>query len=288
MPSSVNINNLSGPSSTSGYNGVGMECRFDLPLTRVSHLGTRPIIVTGIALYLAGRSASRTITLGVGSARTAAFSLSSAGSASLIGAQSISAGFTNTATSPSTTVGTYSPSGSYYFGRATQSGNTITNFSLGANSSLVGTFNYAEVPTAPFNLVLTPGSGNVTATWDAPTSTGDSAITGYTLQYGTDPSFSTSTEVTTAAGTRTAVFSVSPGNDYYVRVAAKNGLFSLAGAPMSVWSLTASTSVGIAGFRWDGTQEVAIETAVRWDGTQEVALETAVRWDGTQEVALGA
>lgn len=277
------INGFSSPEKVKGYNSSASSCTLYLPSARLSQLGTRPLRINSIALYVSGYGASRTVTFGIGGAVTSSFTVSSAGSASLTSAQSITADFGNTTLTPTTTVGISSTSGTYYLGRSTQSGNTISNFSLGANQSLVGTYTYIQVPVAPYDLSLTAGGGSLSATWSAPADNGGSSVTGYVLQYSTDPTFATFTTRTPSGTSDT--FSVSPG-DYYVRVAAKNAINSIAGGPTSAWSTVASTSAGIGGVRWDGTQEVALTVAVRWDGTQEVDLTTGMRWDGTQEVAL--
>lgn len=163
-------------------------------------------------------------------------------------------------------------------------GNTITGFSGGSGQTLVGTLTYIQVPTAPYDLVLTPGSGDITATWSVPTDDGDSAITGYSIEYADNADFVGSTVVTSATASKT--FSVTGGSDYFVRVAAQNAFYLWSEKPMSEWSAVSSTSAGISGFRWDGSQEVALTVAMRWDGSEEIPITTAVRWDGSEEVPL--
>jgi titin len=55
-------------------------------------------------------------------------------------------------------------------------------------------------PSAPLNLALTPGTTNFVATWDAPSSTGGSAITSYTVTV-VDPDGVTTLLTTAASGT---------------------------------------------------------------------------------------
>lgn len=284
MPTGVAINGISTPTVYTSYIDQPIYCNLKLPLTRQSQLDKRPISITGVALYLSGNGASRTLTAGVGAARSSSFSVANSGSASLTSTKSLTANALDTATFTSTTVGIYLPSGSYHFARAANSGNAIVGFSGGAGQSLVGTFDYVQVPTAPYDLSLSTSGGNITATWTAPTDNGGSSVTGYSIEYADNELFTGSTTVTSA--TTSKVFAVSPGSDYYVRVAAQNSIYSWAEHPTSVWSDVASTSAGISGFRWDGSQEVPLTVAMRWDGSQEVPLTVAMRWDGSQEVAL--
>lgn len=94
--------------------------------------------------------------------------------------------------------------------------------------------------TTPALTPATPAAPSVTATagtsmnvsWTAPADQG-SPITGYTVQYSTDASFSSGVGVIDAAATSTSLTGLSAGATYYVRVAAVNGVGSSSFSPAS-------------------------------------------------------
>ena len=264
MPTST-INGIATPSHTTGYVGAQITCAMDLPLTRASASGVRPIAITGIALYLSGNGASRTVTLGIASRRTAAFSIANNANAVLTSVIPLTTYATalNTAATTSFSIGVYSPSGSYHFGRAADAGNNIVGYSLGAGYSLVGQILYAQVASQPLTLSLSSSGGNIVATWTPPSDNGGSTVTGYTIQYADNSDFTGAITTTSATASKTFV---DPGGTTFVRVAAQNYFYSWPEQLLSPWSTTANISTGptppppgtLSGMRWDGTQEVPI------------------------------
>jgi hypothetical protein len=95
-----------------------------------------------------------------------------------------------------------------------------------------GTGSFAKVtvsctsPNAPTGLTGTPGSGQVTLSWVAPTNTGGSAITDYVIQYRSGSTWNPLNWNTfnheVSPGTRVVVTGLTGGTEYYFRVAAVN------------------------------------------------------------------
>jgi fibronectin type 3 domain-containing protein len=78
------------------------------------------------------------------------------------------------------------------------------------------------LPSAPKNVLATPGAGKIVVTWDAPDSAGTSPITGYSIyrsDNGSQLSLLTTTSANTTAYTDSAVV---PGHSYGYQVVAKN------------------------------------------------------------------
>ena len=77
-------------------------------------------------------------------------------------------------------------------------------------------------PGAPTNLEATPGDGQVTLSWEAPSHIGDSEITGYEYQY--KPASGTFGDTwTPVTGTETTVSGLTGATTYFFRVRAVNG-----------------------------------------------------------------
>ena len=119
----------------------------------------------------------------------------------------------------------------------TSTSTTITGLQTGtsydvriAAKNVIGTGEYVEstvstgatVPEAPQSLTLTPTGGQIKATWTAPSVTGGSPITGYSVQYkvGTSNTWIAWTHSGTA--TTATITGLTNGTEYDVRVAAKN------------------------------------------------------------------
>ncbi len=99
---------------------------------------------------------------------------------------------------------------------------TVAVFVLGvANFSSATTHG---APGAPATLTATGGSSSVTLAWAIPTATGDSAISGYAIDYATDGGNSWGTLVASTGSTATSysVFPLWNGFPYHFRVSAIN------------------------------------------------------------------
>ena len=82
----------------------------------------------------------------------------------------------------------------------------------------------ATTPGVPQSLVLTPtfNGGRIKADWGAPSSTGGSTITGYTVQYKVGTSNTWISWPHTGTGTTSTITGLTNGTEYDVRVAARN------------------------------------------------------------------
>jgi titin len=97
-----------------------------------------------------------------------------------------------------------------------------TNGTSNPSNEVLATPINPGLPSAPKNVVATPGAGKIVVTWDAPDSVGTSPITGYSLyrsDNGSQLSLLTTTGATTTAYTDTAVV---PGHSYGYQVVAQN------------------------------------------------------------------
>ena len=83
----------------------------------------------------------------------------------------------------------------------------------------------ADTKTAPAKMsapTVTGGDKKITVSWTAPDN-GGSAITGYTIKYGTSSSnLNNTVEITNASSTSKEITSLSEGSSYFVQIAAKN------------------------------------------------------------------
>lgn len=124
--------------------------------------------------------------------------------------------FTCTTTNTSCTVTGLTNGTSYSFEVvAAFSGSSAT--SVAQTASVVPAGNPGQVA----NLLPTAGEEEVTLTWDAPSANG-SAITGYTIEYADNSSFTSSATVSSAT-TSATISPLTNGTRYYFRVSATNG-----------------------------------------------------------------
>ena len=106
----------------------------------------------------------------------------------------------------------------YYVRVAAVNTATVGKFTGGVKVVTYGT------PTAPTGGKATLANKSSVVTWSAPSATGGTPITGYTLEYSTDATFATGvTTVTTVAATKTATITgLDINTTYYYRVKANN------------------------------------------------------------------
>lgn len=225
------------PTVSTGYNLDANNVYSDsvaIPAGRLAASGQGPVLLTAASAFMAGRGASRTAYLKVGTAETAGFTIASGSSAAATGSRALSLLVANGA---SLRVECRA-NGAYYFGRG-GSGSTIkASDGFTWAGRLSGTVAYVEVPSAPLAPAATPdpGAASVTLSWAAPSSDGGSAVTGYRVEYGTDPALAAATVGTVGAVLSTVISGLTPGLTYYFRVAALNAVTAAA----STWSVPSS------------------------------------------------
>jgi hypothetical protein len=247
MPYST-INGSSTYSSSAYWNEGSMRTAIDMPLSRISNAGTRPMRITAIGAYISGRFAARTIFYVLNESQVsgnfgipnvwagAHYALAGVGFniADTNATRSLSFGFNNVSGGSVWTSTRYAP------------GRTIfSSFGSSPNTSPVGGFDYIEVPTAPGRPTLSgQTNSSFVMSWSGPSDNGGSGITGYRIQHSTSSNFSsnvTTIDVGTSGVSPRVISGLQPATTYYVRVLAQNRLWgdvgSNAGSP---WSATAS------------------------------------------------
>ena len=132
--------------SNTAANGVA------LPTTgRADSLGNKPILVSTVQVYWAGKGGSRSLRIGIGSQYTGYFTVASDTSANASGFKTLNGIYLNGGNN----VVTIDENGSsgFYFGRKT--GATGTTDPAGTNwGPLSGTVNYFQVPNSPTSLTV--------------------------------------------------------------------------------------------------------------------------------------
>lgn len=242
----VNYPGGSAQSIATGYNLDANNVYSDsvaVPVGRIAASGDGPVLITALSAFMAGRGASRTAYLKIGTAETAGFTIASGASAVSTGSRAVSL---LVADGASLRVECRA-NGAYYFGRG-GSGSTIkASDGYAWAGRLSGVVTYVEVPSAPRTVVATPdpGAASVSLSWVAPSSDGGSAVNGYRVEYDTDPAFGSPTVVSLGVVLSTVVSGLTPGDTVYFRVAAENAVTDAA-STWSVYSSTASAFLGAA------------------------------------------
>lgn len=270
--------------ATGSYTGAPYlrSTGFSVPNGRECANGDKPVRYFRTYAYLGGRGASRTASLRIGSNSTSNFTISSQGSAGSTGWRAITADYKQ---ATSVEVRVY-VNGSFYFGRHNSSGHTHDDLGPGWSGALAGQAEYYEAPTAPQNVTATAEAGTLSVTWEAPSDDGGTAVTDYVVEWADNEEFAgAESETVSASETSLDIPDLAFGKDWFVRVAAVNEV-TTRWSTTSLYSDTASAFMGIAGYRWDGDEEIPFTVAKRWDGEGEVDITVAVRWNGTEEVPL--
>jgi hypothetical protein len=250
MPTNA-INNAVATNSTYSTSNIS-QVASDVALPSISNLGANGnayMQIISMRLGISGRSASRTVRLGVWNTAdtpigtTNAFTVEAAPNASLTAYQNLNPPLLIDRSSISTIrMGFWvSANGSVYFQSDDtsqtvdiefdrDSSNAVTTFVPDpeftfASASLVGDFNYYTVPSAPESISLTAGSSQVGVSWTPPADDGGTAITSYTLQRATNAGFTTGVVNTTGlTGLSTTVTGLTNGTPYFFRVYAVNAV----------------------------------------------------------------
>ena len=244
-------------------------CNVDLtginPATDPS--GVPYIQIYRMALNLSGKDASRTVALGVWTTgnsligKTANFTETAASSASSTGLKTLTTvPLINRSTTSTVRMGFWvSGMGSVYYSadETSQSGinvlsdhsssTSISTFNndatLKSNASLVGSFDYYSLPTAPLSISAVAGTSSATVSWTGPVSDGGTSVTSYTLQRATNAGFTTGLTTTPGlTGTSTVVTGLANGT-YYFRIAAVNAVATAASTTSAYSTATGPITV---------------------------------------------
>jgi len=235
-------------------------------LGTLSQDGSKYIQITGISVAVSGRNAPRTVALGLWDSalsligNTANFSISASVSAVPTQIKNLeSPTLINTTSTTLINAGFWClGSQAVYYQKAEPSTGTsdiiydseantqISNFTnsgtLEAGKTLVGTLEYATVPSQITNAIAYEGNTNATFIWAPPSSDGGSPITSYTVQMATDAAFTSGVVTFTGiTGTSTVVTGLTNGVDYYFRVAAVNAVAAAAGTTGEYSEVNSST-----------------------------------------------
>lgn len=197
--------------------------------------------------YVAGKGATRNVSLQLnGHGATGTVARGAASSANDIGY--IACGFL---VEGGTDTFRITADGAFYYGRG-GSGNTLDNNGTNrSDGALYGQIAYWSAPTAPTAPAVSPsGATGAAVSWSPPTDLGDvAALSGYRLDYSTDPAFPTggvgTVSVELGNVTSYTLTGLTGGSTYYFRVFAEN-IVTTAAASWSLASGSVSLTIGSA------------------------------------------
>lgn len=200
--------------------------QFTLPQANICANGKRPLTVTQARGYMAGRGASRTVSIEFDGTATSNFTANAGSYAVDTGWKSLS----KTYPDQQSAVIRFNSSGDFYFGRAETAGTTYDAVGVTWGGALCGQFQWIEAPGQAGRPSLTINSNDSTAVdieWAAPDDDGGTSITGYRIEYwrADIPSSVSTADVT---GTQTTISGLTAGARYVFRVAAKNSVTTAA------------------------------------------------------------
>lgn len=206
--------------STIGYTGDYVYADGNvMPTVRQAANGSRPLRISRVKACASGRGASRSCVLSIGGTGTSSFTIASAGGAVDTGWKTL----VKQVESGDSLQSKIDADGSFYFGRG-GSGTSYDSVGTPFSGKIYFAIEYAYSPAAPAAPTPVAGSGEVALSWATPSDNGDSAITGYAIEYSTDAGFAGSTVKDVGVVTSDTVTGLTPGATYYFRVAAKNAV----------------------------------------------------------------
>jgi hypothetical protein len=219
--------------SSSAANGVA------LPTTgRTDSKGQKPILVSTVQVYYAGKGGSRRLRVGINTQYTA-WKTVAAGSQAVASGQLTLNGIYLNGGNQVVTIDEDGSSG-FYFGR--QTGSTGSTDGTTNWGRLSGSVEYYQVPNAPTAVSVAQAAleNAVNISWTAPSDNGGTAVTSYSIQWSYNSDFSGSSTVSTGSSATTyKLTGLTYGSTVYVKVAAVNAVAAAAGST-SVQSSSAS------------------------------------------------
>ena len=147
-------------------------------------------------------------------------------------------------------------------------------------AAMAGSYTWSTVATAPGIGTPTVNKQAVTVTYTNSSSNGDSAITGYRMQYSSDNGVTWSTAVTVTGGTHT--FNLVEDTTYKFRVYAVNGVGNSAASV----STAVTTDPAVRGRAYIDGAWRDLTIGKRYDGSAWVELTVFRRYDGTSWVDI--
>jgi hypothetical protein len=214
--------------------------KITIPLGRGSSLSNNPIWVKQVKMYLAGKGASRTVSIVVGSGKTSNFSVANAGTsiaeprAADTDWKDLSYKYSST-TAASIDVG-FNHNGETWFGRYGTTADLKTMW---------GRCFYTQVPTGPTSVSATsPSAGTLKVTWGAPSDDGGASVSGYIVHYSTSSSFASFNSSGVVSSSPFEKTGLTSGTVYYVRVFAVNEIYyNFSNNPTSITSQVANVTI---------------------------------------------
>jgi hypothetical protein len=193
-----------------------------IPNGRQAANGLQPVRITQVGVYAGGRNGAITANVTVGTGQTGNFAMPGGGGGTynVYGLGAAPAYFPGT---QQTTLA-INTDGSLNYGRGSIGGvNIYEGGSLAwSDATLVGDYWYEQVPAAPTMLSATPGpGGTITVQFGGSGDTGDAPITGWFLQYATNPQFNGATTINSSG---TSTITGQPGTTYWFRAAGRNNV----------------------------------------------------------------
>lgn len=236
MPT-IRIQGIDGNQNQQSWSGGDIWANVGAPQGRAIWDGSRPIIIVGLGLYMAGYGGNRTAKVYVansdGSVRSESSWFTAYGSNLADGFYGRSVGWGHgDSRGLAIRVGMVPQSGLLRYGWNGLGGSQVYSGGsvLQNNATLGGAIEYHEAPTEP--RINNPGQASPTQvdlSWQWPVDDGGTAITGYLIQYATNPQFTGYRQLTTNGNTfRTIIGGLNPGT-WYFRILATNAVTAMAG-----------------------------------------------------------
>ena len=231
-----------GPSSGGSWSaGTLYSDGIPLPQGRAMANGSTNAAITALFGYVGGHYNARTISLQLGPALTGLFTVPAQSSNVGTGYHAVGPWLVNGGTTRFSANGPQP--GGLYFGHG-GGGQTVGPGGYVRPGTLGGAYSWIEAPAAPTMLTAVPGeNGTVQVRFTSSPDTGGAAITGWVLQYATNPSFTNASDVNGLSGV--VDLTLTPGTQYWFRAAGRNWVTDASGTYGPWASPIAATTQGL-------------------------------------------
>lgn len=202
-----------------------------LPNGRTMANGTTYALITHLQAFVSGRNAARTFTLQLGSASASTGSIGSSSTPSATGYLSTN----SVLVAGGSARFTVTPNGSAYFDHG-GTGTVTDGYGTNLTGALRGSYAYVVAPIAPTAGTISQLSpSSLSFSWSGPSDNGGATVTGYRIQYATNSSFTSATTIDVGVSSSVTLSNLTPGLQYWVKVAARNAV-TTAASTSSVYS----------------------------------------------------